>query len=239
MPALRTSLFLLFLSLSTLAFAQSLEGSWHLEVDGQSLTLTLGAGDRGAINGQPIAWQVWNGLLYIQSADGTVSAYGFQRSGDTLTLSGGDLPAPITLTLGRAGPVGQPPAPLPGEPQQPGAAGGVRQELVGRWCDVSTFGANQGGGSSNSICIDLRGDGTYLVATESSMDAYAPGMWGGVNASDSDTGRWTATATTITATSDRGGTGTYELQLRNNQNGDPMICLNGECYATYWQRPGW
>lgn len=239
---LLSTLFSLLLALSALAFSQSPEGSWHLEINGQTLTITLGAEDRGTINGQPIAWQVWNGLLYIQTADGTVSAYFFQRSGNSLTLSGGDLPSPITLTLGPAAPAAQQQSPQAGNPatqQQPGAAGGVRQELVGRWCEVSTFMANSGGGSSSSVCIDLRADGTYVVATESSMDAYAPGMWGGTTSAGGDSGRWTATTTTITATSDRGGTATYQLQLRNNQNGDPMICLDGECYATYWQRPGW
>ncbi|MBX3142856.1 MAG: hypothetical protein KF813_03795 [Trueperaceae bacterium] len=241
MRAPKVLLLSLLLALPGLAFGQSLEGSWHLAINGQTLTITLGAQDRGSINGQPIAWQVWNGLLYIQTGDGTVTAYNFQRSGNSLTLSGGDLPSPITLTQGPAAPVGQPQSPQAGNQpgQQPGAAGGIRQELVGRWCDVSTFMTNSGGGSSSSVCIDLRTDGTYVVATESTMDAYAPGMWGGTNSSGGDSGRWTATATTITATSDRGGSATYQLQLRNNQNGDPMICLDGACYATYWQKPGW
>lgn len=233
---LQRVLFSLILSLSALAFGQSLEGTWIFSANGQTLTLTLSAGDRGTIDGQPIAWQVFNGLLYMQAGDGSVSGYSFQLSGDGLTLWGGDLPGAITFTRGQANASGQAQSPFGSDPTGPG---GVRQELVGRWCDVSTFLANSGGGSSSSTCIELRADGTYLVASESSMDAYAPGMWGGTNASNEDAGRWTATATTLTATSERGTTATYQLQLRNNQNGDPMICLGSMCYATYWQKPGW
>ena len=117
---------------------------------------------------------------------------------------------------------------------------GVLRELVGKWCEVKNFSANAGGGSASSSCFELRADCSYVYASERSMSAYAPGMYGGTSSSSNDAGRWSATASSITARSQRGTTTTYRLEKRNHpRNGDPMLCLDGDCYVTYYQKRPW
>ena len=66
------------------------------------------------------------------------------------------------------------------------------------------------------------------------------GAWGGTSSSSSDAGRWSATANSITAQSNSGKTTTYSLEKRNHQKTrDPMLCLDGECYVTYWNKAHW
>jgi hypothetical protein len=65
-------------------------------------------------------------------------------------------------------------------------------------------------------------------------------MWGGTTASSGDAGRWSASEGGITAQSNTGRTSTYRLEKRNHsKNRDPMLCLDGECCITYFQKPPW
>ena len=69
------------------------------------------------------------------------------------------------------------------------------------------------------------------------MDAYGGGMWG---SQSGDAGRWTASKESITAISDSGQTNRYRMELRNHpKNNDPMICLEGDCYVSYYQKSPW
>lgn len=114
------------------------------------------------------------------------------------------------------------------------------QRLVGKWCLVTSFSANAGGGSSSSACFILQGNGRYQYQQESSMDAYGGGMWGGVSQENQDSGRWSVKGQKITAYSDSGQVYQYQLMLKNHpKNNDPMICLDDECYVTYYQKSPW
>jgi hypothetical protein len=222
------------------AHAAGLTGSWQGELMGQPLTLVLGANGQGMLDDSPIRYKIEGNELYIED-EGTVNVYRFHQQGNQLAVSGGDLAQPVVLTRGKAakGGIGSRAAGGAGG-QQPRAGGGVRPELVGRWCDASTFLANNGGGSQSSRCMELKADGTYVYAAEHSMDAYGGGAWGGTSSSSNDAGRWTATASTITGYSNGGQTKTYRLEKRNNpKNRDPMICLDGACFVTYWQKAPW
>jgi hypothetical protein len=86
-----------------------------------------------------------------------------------------------------------------------------------------------------------KADGTYAYQHEGSMSANAPGMWGGTASQSSDAGRWNVSGNQLTAQSQRGTVNTYTLEKRNHPKNkrDPMICLNGECYVTYYNKPAW
>jgi hypothetical protein len=73
------------------------------------------------------------------------------------------------------------------------------------------------------------------------MSANAPGMWGGTSSQSADSGRWSVAGNRITAQSRSGQTNSYTLEKRNNPKNrrDPMICLDGDCYTTYYNRPPW
>jgi len=58
-------------------------------------------------------------------------------------------------------------------------------------------------------------------------------MWGGTSSSSGDAGRWSESERSITAQSQTGITSTYQLEKRNRA---PILCLDGECYLTYWQK---
>lgn len=222
------------------ASAASLQGTWQGELMGEPLTLTLGPNDQGVLDDAPIRYQINGNTLVIDDA-GDIIAYQFQQQGNRLTVSGGDLPGPVVLLRGKAaGNAHADDASPPPPGVAPGGKGGLRPELVGKWCQASNFQANAGGGSQSSACFELRADGSYVYGSERSASAYGNGMWGGTASSSGDAGRWTATASTITAHSQNGQITTYQLEKRNHpKNRDPMLCLDGECYVTYWQKAPW
>ena len=210
-----------------------LTGSWGGEVAGQAVSLSLNGKGGGSLDGKPIRYQVMGGLLLIEE-DGEVTPYQFRLQGGQLLIAGGDIPG--VLSMIRVKPGQKPPRGNAARPQ----AGGLRQELVGSWCLVRNFSASGGGGSQSSTCFELRPDGSYSYSSERSMDAYGGGMWGGTSSSSSDSGRWTATGNSLTAHSHKGGSTTYPLEKRNHpRNHDPMLCLDGDCYVTQWQRAPW
>ncbi len=115
------------------------------------------------------------------------------------------------------------------------AAGGVPQELVGKWCYQANVTA-VGGGRQSDICFTLKADGTY----DYYGDASNSNVYGGSNSQSWDYGRWSATATTLTARSNSGKTTTYTLEKRNHpKTGDAMLMVDGDAFVTFYQRPSW
>lgn len=220
--------------------AASLVGTWRGSLDGEDLVLDLRADGTGTLSGDPIRYQLLGDQLLVQSADGEVLAYTARQKGNTLVVSGGDIDGSLTLTRGKASAKSKTPTAPATVAAAPGK-GGVRNEMVGRWCLVTSFNNTlSGGGSQTERCFELRADGSYLYNYENSMSAYSSGAWGGANSSSGDQGRWTATANSLTAHSAGGGSTTYALEKRNHpKNRDPMLCLDGDCYATHWQKPSW
>lgn len=239
MTRLRSGFVVLALLLSMVGFADAadLAGTWRGTVNGEAAELVLQAGGSGSFNGQPINWQIFGGSLLLEQG-GEVMAYSYSQQGNSMTVSGGDLSGPAQLQRGGKAPKAS--AGMGAQPPRQAASGGVRPELVGHWCYVSSFSAVSGGGSQTSRCFVLNGDGSYVYQSEGSMSAYAPGAWGGTTSSSSDRGRWTASANSITANSADGGSTTYPMELRNHpKTRDPMICLDGDCYVTQRQKPSW
>lgn len=116
-----------------------------------------------------------------------------------------------------------------------GNTGGIRRELVGKWCYLSSVTTNDGGRMSDR-CITLRENGTYEYYSETTSS----GDNGGTYSHNSDKGTWSATEDTVTANSESEGTQTYKLEKRNHpKTGDPMIILDGDAYVTYNQRDPW
>ena len=229
---------LLAVVLVTHAHAQSpLLGTWSVAIDGQPLVVTFENGGTGKVNGRPMKWQALGQLLFVQQQGQQAVTYSFQVQGDKLKVSGGDLNGVATLTRGTAAAdAAKKQAASAPAAKAPAAAGGNGQELVGKWCKMSTFSANSGG-SQRSTCFELRADGTYLYQHESSMSATT-----GATASQSaDAGRWKVAGNQLTAQSRSGSVNTYTLEKRNHPKNkrDPMICLNGECYVTFYNKPAW
>jgi hypothetical protein len=205
----------------------ALTGSWAGTLEGVPISLTIDGRGGGRVDGRPIRYEVRGSILAIED-QGAVAIYQFELQGDRLKIAGGLLPGVLVMTRGEAR-------------VRPGAgSSGIERALVGKWCKASSFSANAGGGSQSSACFELRGDGTYVYGAERSASAYGGGAWGGTSSSSGDAGRWTATDGSITAQSSSGQTTTYRLERRNHpKNRDPMLCLDGECYVTYYQRAPW
>jgi len=231
---------LLALSLAAAAHAApDFLGTWSGEANGSPLTVTFDADGTGVANGEALRWQRMGGLLFIEQA-GEVLAYQVSVSGDTLTVTGGEFVAGVQLRRGQA--AAPPPRAVALSKPVISSPGHVSAgaELVGKWCKGGSFSANSGGGSSSMTCFELRADGTYTYAHEGSVSAYGNGYFGATASQDSDTGRWTPGANTLTAHSQRGTVTTYQLEKRNHPGTrDPMLCLNGDCYVTYWQKAPW
>jgi hypothetical protein len=224
----------------------ALHGTWSAAVEGQPLIVTFEPNGTGSINGKPMQWQTLMRLLLVQQQGGDTVTYSFDAKGDRLSVSGGELNGIVTLSRGTAAAEAAartaraPQASSQTQPSSP-ASSGNGQELVGKWCKGSTFSANAGGGSSRMSCVELRPDGTYTYQSEGSMSANASGMWGGTTSQSGDAGRWTVSGNRITAQSRNGQTTSYTLEKRNHPKNrrDPMICLDGDCYTTAYNRSPW
>lgn len=223
----------------------ALHGTWSAAVDGQPLTVTFEPNGTGTVNGKPMQWQTLMRLLFVQQQGADTISYSFDAKPDRLTVSGGDLPGIVTLTRGtaaaEAAAAAAAKAAKSSSPSSQPTSGGNGQELVGKWCKGSAFSANSGGGSQRMSCFELRPDGSYTYQSQGSMSANAPGMWGGTSSQSGDAGRWTVAGNRITAQSRSGQTTSYTFEKRNNPKNrrDPMICLDGDCYTTYYNRPPW
>ena len=89
-------------------------------------------------------------------------------------------------------------------------------------------------------CFTLFPNGTYQYHREASISAYAPGIHGGTASQTDDTGTWRVNGSTVIVNSRNQGAATYSLEKRNHtKTGDPMVCLDGRCYVTYYQKPPW
>ena len=230
----------------------ALIGTWSAaEVQGKPLLVEFAAGGNGKANGQPMRWSTLGGALFVQQNGQTVS-YGFKVVGDKLQLYVANSAQPTTLSKGSAAydaaMAKQPKqaAAQAGGAQGKGAgsvsSGGNGQELVGKWCDMHTMMSTQGqGGSSRMACMELKADGTYAYNAESSRSVNTSTMYGGTNSQSSDSGRWSYDGARLTAHSRTGKVASYALEKRNHPKNkrDPMICLDGTCYVTYYNKAAW
>jgi len=241
---MRTILALALLFAATAFANPALHGTWSAaNVQGRPLKVEFLADKTGKVNDQPMRWDTLGGALFIQQ-NGQVATYGFKVDGDKLLVSGGDLAQPATLSKGS----GAYDAAMKKQKQQTaaatagGASGGAAaasgngQELVGKWCDMATM-SNYQGGSSRMACFELKADGTYTYNAESSRSVSA----GSTASQSSDAGRWSYKGNQLIAQSRSGQTHTYNLEKRNHPKNkrDPMICLNGACYVTFYNKPAW
>src|SRR5262245_37222078 len=210
----------------------ALHGTWSTAIDGQPLVVTFAPDGGGNVNGNPMRWQALGRLLFVQQQGQQAISYSFEVKDGRLNVAGGDLAGIVVLTPGTKAADAAKAKLASAKPAAAAAGGGTAvsgggQELVGKWCLMSTFTANAGGGSQRSICFELRPDYTYTYRHEGSMSANAPGMWGGTSSQSSDAGRWKVSGNQLTAQSQSGKTNTYTLEKRNHPKNkrDPMICL--------------
>lgn len=212
--------------------APTLVGTWSGVYADTPLTVTFGSDGSGTVNQASMRWQVMGNLLFIEQ-DGEVTSYQMQQQGASLVVSGGNFASPVLMKRGLpTKPAAATTAPMQGKQ--------ASSELIGKWCKGGSFSANGGGGSSSMICFQLLADGSYRYAHEGSMSAYAPGAWGGTASQSSDNGQWSVSGSVLTARSANGQVNNYRLEKRNHpKNRDPMVCLDGDCYTTYWQKSPW
>ena len=241
----------LLIALSALVFAlpshanPALHGTWSVTVNDKPLVLVFNPDGTGTANGQAMQWQTFMKLLAIQQSGGQAISYGFDVKDGKLTVGGGDINGTITLTPGtkaaEAGLAKQKAvaaaAPKPGAGAGGNVGGGGNgQELVGKWCKLTNFSGNAGS-TSRSECFQLAADGSYTYAYEGSMSVQA----GSTASQSGDSGRWSYNGSQLIAQSRSGRTHNYNLEKRNHpkNKGDPMICLNGTCYVTFFNKPAW
>jgi hypothetical protein len=113
----------------------------------------------------------------------------------------------------------------------------VDQQMVGKWCIMSSsYNSYSGGGSSSEECITLNADGTYSYNYSASRES----VYGGTSNQDSDLGTWRTDGLTVVSSSQTTGKTTrYSLLKENAQNGDATIVIGGKKFVTAYNRPGW
>lgn len=162
----------------------ALVGTWSGDFAGEPFQLILNADGTGQMDG-PIQWQVQGNKLVIAEDDGS-TAYNFSLKGSKLTVSGGDLEAPLLLT--RTGGAGKAAAPPVAQAPAGKASGSTAQRfLTGHYWAFS--GHSTGSGSySREQRAALCNDGTFYMGSETGSS----GTSGTAGISNGDSGRWTA-----------------------------------------------
>lgn len=192
------------LSLASQTWAASntaLVGTWNGEFGGEPFQLMLNADGTGQMDG-PIQWQVQGKKLVITEDDGSI-AYNFILKGSKMTVSGGDLEAPLTLT--RAGGSGKATAPSSAQaPTGKASRGSAVQFLAGQYSAYSGHSTHSGSYSSEKRGA-LCSNGLFQLSSETSSSGSSgiAGVQGGNN------GRWTAEGDELR--------GTLILQFSNGQ----------------------
>jgi hypothetical protein len=227
----KTILLFVVLAFSLHAHASpALHGTWSAAVDGQPLVVVFEGNGGGKVNATPMRWQTLGRLLVMQQQGEQPVTYSFEAKDGKLSIGGGDLSGVVVFSRGTAA------AEAAAKKKAPKAAAGGAEALVGKWCKVSTYTANTGG-SSRSTCFEFKADGSYTYQHEGSMSAPA----GSMASQSADAGRWKVSGSQLVAQSQRGTSNTYALEKRNHPKNkrDPMICLDGECYVTFYNKPPW
>jgi len=161
----------------------ALVGTWSGEFAGEPVQLILNADGTGQMDG-PIQWQVQGNKLVITEDDGSVD-YNFVLKGSQMTVSGGDLEAPLTLT--RGGGSGKATAPSAQAPAGKASRGSAVQFLAGQYSAYSGHSTNSGSYSSEKRGA-LCSNGLFQLNSETSSSGSSgiAGVQGG------NSGRWTA-----------------------------------------------
>lgn len=211
----------------------SLVGTWSGDFGGEPFQLILNADGSGEMDG-PIKWQAQGNKLVITEDDGA-TMYNFALKGSKLTVSGGDLEAPLRLT--RAGAAGKAAPPAAQAPAGKAPASTAQRFLTGHYWAFS--GHSTGSGSySREQRAALCSDGTFYMGSETGSS----GASGSAGVSHGDSGRWTAQGDalrgtlTLMFTDGRREQIRYETSLNSKDRSGygPAVIFDG----TNYQRTG-
>jgi hypothetical protein len=164
----------------------ALVGTWSGEFGGEPFQLILNADGTGQMDG-PIRWEAQGDQLVITEDDGATE-YQFVLKGSKLTVSGGDLEEPLTLTrTGGAGKASPPAAKMPQAPAAKAQPGSAMQFLAGHYWAFSGHSTGSGSYSREQRAALCR-DGTFYMGSETGSS----GASGTAGVAHGDSGRWTA-----------------------------------------------
>lgn len=210
-----------------------LVGTWSGDFGGEPFQLILNADGSGEMDG-PIKWQAQGSKLVITEDDGA-TAYEFSLKGSKLTVSGGDLEAPLTLT--RAAAAGKAPPPVAQAPAGKASGSKAQRFLTGHYWAFSGHSAGSGSYSREQRAA-LCSDGSFYMGSETGSS----GTSGTAGVSHGDSGRWTAEGdelrgtVTLMFTDGRRQQVGYETSLnpKDRSGYGPAVIFDG----TNYQRTG-
>lgn len=204
-----------------------LVGSWRNQ---QGMTLQLNPDGSAVLNGQRFNYTSDGSTITLIAADGQMP-FPYSLSGNTLSVQVQGQTVVYTRTGGAGGGGGRAGGFGGGGG---GGSGSNPPEMFGKWCVYSGSSTGQIT-SGREVCFTLHPNGTYEYygASDSSN------QFGAVASQTSDGGTWSVEGSTIVANSRSQGRVVYQLEKKNNKNNDPMLCLDGQCFVTYGQKPPW
>ena len=191
------------------------------------MTLQLNADGSAVLNGQRFKYTSDGSTITLIGSDGSMP-FPYSLSGNTMTVSVQGQTVVYTRTGGAGGQGGRAGGSVGG------GGGSNPPEMAGKWCAYSGSSTGQII-SGREQCFTLHPNGTYeYYGASDSTNQY-----GGVASQSSDGGTWSVEGSTIVANSRSQGRVVYQLEKKNNKNNDPMLCLDGQCFVTYGQKPPW
>ena len=206
------------------AGGSGLTGNWQNQ---QGSTLQLNPDGTAVLNGQRFKYTSDGSTITLIGADGSMP-FPYSLQGNTLTVSVQGQTAIYTRTGGAGGQGARAGGSFGG------GGGSNPPEMAGKWCAYSGSSTGQII-SGREQCFTLHPNGTYeYYGASDSTNQY-----GGTASQSSDGGTWSVEGSTIVANSRSQGRVVYQLEKKNNKNNDPMLCLDGQCFVTYGQKPPW
>lgn len=142
-----------------------LTGKWTNNQFGFAMILQLNEGGSGSFDGEKISYTSTANILSVKQ-DGETTRYNYVLQGGKLTLSGGDLDAPLSFSKDGAVSSTSPPASTAKvSPSKSSSAG-----LTGTWSGNGETMVFQGGGKGlyNGIAFDYTTNGNILTISSSS-----------------------------------------------------------------------
>lgn len=212
------------------AEADILAGEWQLRSAGATLSVSFDGQGGGLFGDIPTRYSTRGNQLVMVAGDAVIE-WAIEVHGDQLLVRVKGSAEPLTLR--RA---------CRSRPSQRGAVHVEPnpRELCGTWLFCDSFRAYNGGHSSSDVRFTLREDGSYVYGSERSMSAYAYGQGMLTNGSDSDAGHWSVEDGLLVAHSPTRGMQRFRLTKQNHpKSGEPMLCLDGQCFVTATSRPPW
>ena len=225
---MKTLIFGIVLFSASILFAQNgIIGTWQ---NNELSALVFNSNGNGSFGGGNFTYTATSNKIFASSEDGYF-IYNYKLVNSQIVVSGGIFPNPVTFSKNKTT--------INSNSSNTNKTGSIDKSIVGTWCCTNAS-STYTSSSSNTRWIVINANGTYEYTYEGSIGGYGGSYYGGSSNQNSERGTWKLNGNTISIVSQNDGAQNLSFQKKNHPNtGDPMIVIDGDAYATYYQKSPW